>query len=581
MNTPPYTFTIKNTCTTFISYDVIFLVDKESTLGTQYVDVVLDRNVIKTLDQYESREIENQTGYILQSGNFSQADEITYNLRMWLDEEVTVDEPVFNTSLKGKIRIEAKITNYSPIDQGFNKLADAMLVNEYQSSSVEVAKQQIESKQAPDFSETAPIIVWTENHASTTSENTTTMPHPNLVGTGGIAAKLTQENVLLSIGTSYTFDSETGQYTLTSISNLDPTTLNYNGDTKYYFCIAGFNTSSDDVITTYQNTSCSTMYQIVAASSSDGTSTGAGGTEFANRSYQMTTYEYTQSEQESDQSDKGLYVGTDDYGATYYYRGNVNNNYVYFAGYYWRIIRQNGDGSIRLLYAGTSANATGTDLRIGTTPFNSERNSPAYVGYMYGNTINESYEKNIANEMDGNIKTELDNWYKSNIEDKGFSEYVADSGFCNDRSLNEGDGVSLENNTNYGFATRYQSHTPTLVCPQQNDLFTVTNAKGNQALEYPIGLITADELMFSGLADGYLNRLSYTYSSNIYWAMSPRYFFAIYTAARIAVAHPSGYIYFYNANYSYSVRPVINLASDVEISGGIGTSNDPYVVKVV
>ena len=200
---------------------------------------------------------------------------------------------------------------------------------------------------------------------------------------------------------------------------------------------------------------------------------------------------------------------------------------------------------------------------------------------MYGNTINESYEKNIANEMDSNIKTELDNWYKSNIEDKGFSEYVADSGFCNDRSLNKGDGVSLENNTNYGFAARYQSHTPTLVCPQQNDLFTVTNAKGNQALEYPIGLITADELMFSGLADGYLNRLSYTYSSNIYWAMSPRYFFAIYTAARIAVAHPSGYIHFYNANYSYSVRPVINLASDVEISGGIGTSNDPYVVKVV
>ena len=76
----------------------------------------------------------------------------------------------------------------------------------------------------------------------------------------------------------------------------------------------------------------------------------------------MTTYEYTQSEKESDQSDKGLYVGTDDYGATYYYRGNVNNNYVYFAGYYWRIIRQNGDGSIRLLYAGTSANATGIGL---------------------------------------------------------------------------------------------------------------------------------------------------------------------------------------------------------------------------
>ena len=220
MNTPPYTFTIKNTCTTFISYDVIFLVDSESTLGTQYVDAVLDRNVIKTLDQYESREIDNQTGYILQSGNLSQADEITYNLRMWLDEEVTVNDPVFNTSLKGKIRIEAKITNYSPIDQGFKTLADAMLVNEYQSSTVEAAKQQIEAKQAPDFTKTAPIIEWTENHANGTVGRALTMPHPDLVKNGeSYTANLTAQNVLPGVSTSYTFNSETGQYTLNNGSS--------------------------------------------------------------------------------------------------------------------------------------------------------------------------------------------------------------------------------------------------------------------------------------------------------------------------------------------------------------------------
>ena len=226
MNTTPYTFTIRNTCTSFISYEIIFLVDSESTLDAQYVDVVLDRNQIQTLKQYESREIEGETGYILQSGNLSQEDEITYNLRIWLDEEVTVSDPVFNTSLKGKIRVEAKISQYNPVDQGFKTLAEAMLVNEYQSTSIEAAKQQIESKQAPDFSKTAPIIDWQENHASTTTTTTATMPHPDLVGNGeSYTAGLTEQNVLPRIGTSYTFDSETGKYTIYNLSYVDPTTL--------------------------------------------------------------------------------------------------------------------------------------------------------------------------------------------------------------------------------------------------------------------------------------------------------------------------------------------------------------------
>ena len=580
MNTIPYTFTIKNTCTTFISYDVIFLVDSESTLNTQYVDAVLDRNVIKTLDQYESREIDGQTGYILQSGNLSQADEITYNLRMWLDEEVTVDDPVFNTSLKGKIRIEAKITNYSPIDQGFNKLADAMLVNEYQSSSVEAAKQQIESKQAPDFTQTAPIIEWTENHASNTSETTATMPHPSLVGTGGIAANLTNENILTLIGTSYTFNSETGRYTIGNPQYLDPTTLNYNGDTKYYFCSAGFNTNSSDLITPFQNyENCNTIYQIVSATSSDGTSTGSGGTRFANRVYRMTAYAYTQSEQESDKSDRGLYMMEDQDGKSYYYRGSVSNNYVQFAGYYWRIIRQNGDGSVRLLYAGSSADAIGDGLQIGTSSFSSQRDNPGYVGYKYGNTFNTSYDQTHANENDSSIKTVLDDWYKTNIVDENLNDYIADSGFCNDRSLDSGDGISTISDTYFGGYGRYVSHSPTLKCPQQNDLFTVSNTDGNQALTYPIGLITVDELMLGGLADGYLNVLSYTYSSSHYWTMSPSHFYGTAISTRVFNALSTGYASVLSrVTNMYGVRPVINLVSTVEIESGIGTANDPFVV---
>lgn len=77
----------------------------------------------------------------------------------------------------------------------------------------------------------------------------------------------------------------------------------------------------------------------------------------------------------------------DDYGTSYYYRGNVSNNYVYFGKYYWRILRINGDGSIRIVYDGTSIHENSEeseDKTIGSTAFNTSTNDNAYIGYMYG-----------------------------------------------------------------------------------------------------------------------------------------------------------------------------------------------------
>ncbi len=583
MKTSPYTFTITNTCDTFLSYEVILGVLDETTMNSGYIAAVLDYNQIKTLPEYNKTEVDGyKESYVLQTGSLSPGDEVTYNLRIWMDESVTSTDSM-NKDFISKIVVRATVSTYSPVDQGFTTLADAMLVNEYQSSSVEAAKQQIESKQAPDFTQTAPIIVWTENHASNTTTTAVTMPHPDLVGTGGIAANLTSENILPLIGTSYTFNSETGQYTLGNLSYVDPTTLDYNEDTDYYFCEAGFNTNSSDLIMPYQNASCNTMYQIVSATSSDGTAIGTSGTSIKTKIYQMSSYAYTQSEQESDKSDRGLYMMEDQDGKSYYYRGSVSNNYVQFAGYYWRIIRRNGDGSVRLLYAGTSANATGSDLQIETTVFNSTRTNPGYVGYMYGNTFNSSYELTHANENDSSIKSVLDNWYKTNIVNKNLEQYTADSGFCNDRSIYSGsDGVTITSSTYFGGYGRYVNHEPILTCPNaSNDLFTVDNTDGNRALTYPIGLITVDELMLGGLSDGYLNRLSYTYSLAHYWTMSPSYFGVKTTSARELVVHSSGYVLkTLDVIYTLGVRPVINLASDVEIESGIGTANDPYIVKV-
>lgn len=90
-----------------------------------------------------------------------------------------------------------------------------------------------------------------------------------------------------------------------------------------------------------------------------------------------------------DESTVGLYSTIDDLGTTYYFRGNVDNNYVLFADYYWRIIRINGDGTIRLIYHGTSAYPNNTitkEKSIGDYSYNVSSSDNAFMGYMYGMT---------------------------------------------------------------------------------------------------------------------------------------------------------------------------------------------------
>ena len=601
----PYSFTITNTCDLFASYTVNLEMLENSTLDSKYIRVMLNNEAIQNLNEYESTTttISGSVGSkVLAKGSLGSGDSADYTLRLWMDEDITIEETdAMNKLFSSKVVIVASVSNYSPVDQGYTTLADAILANEYQSTP-EIAKQKISEKQAVDFTKTAPIIDWQENHTGTTSSPTATMPHPDLVGTGGIAANLTATNILPRIGTSYTFDSTTGKYTLVDYQDVDPTTLDYS-DNDYYFCSAGVNMTSSDVILPYQNyENCTRIYKLTGATASDSSQTGPGGASIKTRVYRMTGYAYNQTELESDKSDKGLYAIQDADGTSYYYRGSVSNNYVSFAGYYWRIIRINGDGSIRLLYAGETADATGnnlnmklTDSSLGysnrtTIPFNTTRTDPAYVGYMYGNTLGTSYEQTNANEVDSNIKKYLDSWYRQNILDKGYADYIADSGFCNDRSLstqvNNGDGVSTSGRSTYygGYQRFFSTKTPSLVCPNEgNNLFTTSSSDiGNQKLTYPIGLITVDELMLSGYANGYLNKSAYTYSSSTYWTLSPSLFSVDSTAARELILNSDGNVPDWGyVTSSYGVRAVINLKSGTQISGGIGTSNDPYVVSDV
>jgi len=602
----PYSFTITNTCDIFASYTVNLEMLEGTTLPIKYVKSMVNKEEVQNLANLSTGtkvESTSTDSRILANGSLGSGDSVDYTLRLWMDEDTTIEDvDSMNKLLKAKVVVTGVVSTYSPVEQGITKLSEAILANEYQ-TSVEAAKEKISNKQAVDFTKPAPIIEWQEIHANTTISTTTTMPHPDLVGNREPKyAQLTSENILPRIGTSYSLDKKTGKYTVENLEYVDPTTLNYNGDKNYYYCGSGFNTDTSDLVQPFGHyTNCLNIYKLVGATSSDGEKIGSGGTVIKTKVYTITGYKYTQNELESDKSDKGIYQATENGEPVYYYRGIVNNNYVKFGGYYWRIIRTNSDGSIKLLYAGSTPNAIGNDLNMKLTDsvlgytnqtasqYNSIKNDPGYVGYMYGSTLGETYEETNTNAKDSNIKKYLDSWYKQNIVGKGLEEYIADAGFCNDRSLastvnypTNGNGVQKDIDTYYEGYERYQkTKSPKLECNNPNDLFTTSsNSNGNRALTYPIGLITIDELMLSGLADGFLNRLAYTYSGN-YWTMSPSHYSSLHSAAREYSFVLEGFLNPYpDVITNYNVRGVINLKSDVEITGGIGTANDPFVVKV-
>ena len=295
-------------------------------------------------------------------------------------------------------------------------------------------------------------------------------------------------------------------------------------------------------------------------------------------------------------SEKGLYAADDDYTATtgmksYYFRGAVDNNWVKFGkdstgkDIYWRIIRINGDGSIRMIYTGTTAPTsstatvmTGDGTQISTSKLNGSYNNPIYVGYMY--TLDEQH----GNSTTSTIKTTIDNWYKmTTLKD---NDLVADRLFCNDRSATKSTsstpgeigGMSTRSDYYYGTHIRLITNkTPLLTCPTESDKFTVNARNGNGALIYPVGFITADEVAMAGGVYGQENKTFYLYSNQNYWSMSPRYYYGYDAGANEFYINSAGNLKDSRVDNSYGVRPVVSLSSKVKLSGS-GTYNDVYTV---
>ncbi len=365
-------------------------------------------------------------------------------------------------------------------------------------------------------------------------------------------------------------------------------------------------------------------------------------------------------------TDEGLFMAEDDEGESYYYRGAVKNNYVSFAGFIWRIIRRNGDESVRMIYSGKSTTDTGEAVTIGKSQFNSKYWDPTYEGYKYNEDF-ELHENNVTtgyvlftntqkynygtgytfdaytkkftltgtikqltwkdnhdeivksqlysclntscnvvykvtgyqndtrmtvkpisysskslataqrNNTNSAIKTTIDNWYKNNLT--AYTSKLADETFCNDRSISSGTGYKTDSTTFYGSYNRnVDRRAPSLKCAQANDKFKVSNASAK--LDYPVALITADELAMAGGVYNTSNTNYYLYNGQYQWSLSPGRFAHYNSTAGAWTVDPSGSLNPWGgvAN-SIGARPVINLKADTLITKGDGTALNPYVVK--
>ena len=375
----------------------------------------------------------------------------------------------------------------------------------------------------------------------------------------------------------------------------------------------------------------------------------------------------------SDTNGKGLYIASEYSDYKYpilYYRGDVTNNNLIFAGFCFKIVRTTETGGIKLIYNGVSSGGTcsntGEASQIGTKVFNSNHDSPAYVGYMYGvpyklqyksmsgntgtyyygndvtysngkytltDTISSSswsgiyngglnnnhytcmggttcstvyyiyYTENYAmyyisltggkkvedalsDMLDNNTTSSaikgsstasgtIDNWYYTNIEQKGYSEYIEDTIWCADRSIRAGsgwdpDGGSTRSFLYFGAHDRANTSVPypNLRCKRKIDRFTVSDENGNGDLDYPVGLLTVDEILLAGGRYGASGGKNYLSTGVSMWVISPFSLRDSYAQVlQGAVDATNG------------VRPAISLAPGVEISSGTGTANNPYIVE--
>lgn len=507
-----YDLTIKNTCKILANYEVVLNKLNTSTLNDTNVKIAVDSDISLLSDlKTTNTNLTNATeGKVLTTGILASGQSKTIKIQSWMDENTT------KTEGSGK-SFSYKVTAEATTGVSSKSLVANIVKNELKTTT-------------PDFSSAEPITLTYKE------------------------AEIVEKTVKLSsskagnraLGSGYAFDSSTNKYTLTDITQSQ--TFDDSSIGKY-------------TCNNSNGTSCRSVYKIKEVDTTSSTSYNY-----------ITLADYYSSTDDSESTGSGLYKSTDDDGDSYYFRGNVNN-YVSFANQLWRVIRVNGDGTIRLLY--------NTD--IDKSVFNNAHDDEKYSGYTYDNEnvctkenpcISSFDAKNnlFVNNMNmtnSDVKTYLENWYISNL--KLYDNYISLDSYCNDTTY-----VVSGNNYYYGAYDRiYKQYQPSLKCPDTSQLYG-----GNYKLK--IGLMTADEANYAGLnmKTPHATNNNYLYYSSNWWFMTSGWKYITSSATSTAGLNTTiGITPQIFVAYTFYVRPVINLKSNTLITSGDGSLSNPYVIK--
>ena len=636
----PYTFTIKNNCDNYIEYYVIAsVISTTNKVDSKYVKVSLlgdnDLNgaVINTLESIATPQSLSKysisENYILKRGDGITKDESrTFNFRMWLDSnnpDIWTSEDVEGKDYQVKISVVGTVRTRPKDDLFVAALIDGEESTSFPTTSGYTAS--VECTRNGKKVNAKESIVWNGTEWELTAKITngnvrcnatfvTAAPAPDgwySAGSGTLLASIRDNNELKTPLT--TPGSEVSAHTKDDVES--QTTSVSSTYQAYYFTYgtgytangSKFNLTGTAVTAdTYANSYSSLVgkYFVSSSASSNGSSTAGTMKTTTNLSsvYYVvsatsSSYTYKQITSNKNTTEALLASTEDDYGTSYYFRGAVKNNYVQFANKCWRIVRINGDGSVKLVLhndntsnasspcASSNNSTTAAFARYSgssyTSVFNSNYNDNAYIGFMYGATGASDYPNTHANTNKSDILKNLETWYTNNLT--SYESKLADTIWCNDKSTVSGGLGYGTNATDYGAYNRLAStKQPTLKCPNDNNggklsKFTVDDTKnGNGNLTYKIGLLTADEIAFAG-------SIAYTYNRSTYlqentgttwwWSLSPRGFVGSFAGVWDVA---SGYLRHNGVDFGNGLRPVISLISSTNVTGD-GTSENPYVVE--
>lgn len=256
-------------------------------------------------------------------------------------------------------------------------------------------------------------------------------------------------------------------------------------------------------------------------------------------------------------ANSGVFTTTDSSGTAYYFRGVVSNNYVSFANNLWRIMRVNGNGTIRLILD-TPINSS-TTYNYTTSSTNSEFNG-------------------------GPAETAIETWYKNNLV--SYNSYINQNTlFLHDRR------TATESTSVFRGWERIFNVSPTINTSGIDATYLYSksgNSNGNGYLTYPIALATAEELMFAGATVTTGSTITAPSStglqenSNFYiandvpvgvglWTMTP--------FSKTAVMCFKTQVGFFKETPSSArlLKPVIEINA-TNVYKGNGTQTDPFVI---